>query len=433
MGRSWGLAIALVLAMSASAYGETATIGSTLATPGSANLPSCASGFECIAFTTNNGTPVAIVPFDGVVTSWRVYAGSNASPVTLRVLRPGASGSYTAVSSSGAQSTTGGAYPDVYPSNIPVEQGDVVALANSTSALLYATAPAGFSVNYFQSMVNNQPALPDGSSGTPNGSPYAAHEVAMNATVMRAEADLSLKLSGSPDPVGKGQDLTYLVTIANAGPQAAKGVSVTDSLPASVTPKSATPSTGTCTLAATVTCALGTIASGASQTVAIVVTPGTAGSIANAASVTSATSDPDATNNSATVTTTVNEEPVTTPTAPTLSSFTFAPARFRLGSFLPKAITAAAKKAPVGTTISYVVTDATKVVLRFARLRKGKSPIAAGTLTRAVVTGINRVGFSGRLSKTRRLRPARYRVTAVSKGPGGTSAPLRRTITVLKH
>jgi hypothetical protein len=149
--------------------------------------------------------------------------------------------------------------------------------------------------------------------------------------------------------------------------------------------------------------------------------------------VASATSDPDGTNNAATVTTTVTEEPVLTPPVPAISSLKFTPATFRLGAFLPKAVTAAKRKPPVGTTISYVVTDATKVTLSFARLRKGKRAVAAGALTRKVVTGINRVRFGGRLSAKRKLRPGRYRVTAVAKSATGKSAPLRRTIRVLKH
>src|SRR3954452_5634085 len=167
MHRPWGMAIALALLVAAPAFGETATVGSTLATAGSTNLPSCASGFECVAFTTNNGVPVAVVPFDGVVTTWRVLAGSNASPVALRVLHPGAGGSFTAAGTSSTQMTTGSATPDQFAASLPVAQGDVLALANATSALLYATAGATLSVNYFQSMANNQPVLPDGSSGTP--------------------------------------------------------------------------------------------------------------------------------------------------------------------------------------------------------------------------------------------------------------------------
>ena len=430
MGLRRGVAIAvLTLLPAAPALAEEATVGSSLGSAGSLNL--CASGFECIAFTTNNGAPVAVVPFDGVVTKWRVRAGSATSPVKLRVLRPAGGGTYTAAGTSAVEMTTAGSTPDEFTSSLPVQTGDVLALSNDSSALLFASAAATFSVNWFQAAASGQPALADGTSGTP-GNTMASREVAMNATVVRDQADLSLTLSDSPDPVGVGQDLTYLLTIANAGPRPAKAVSVSDSLPAGVTAKSATPSTGTCATTPAVTCDLGTMASGKTETVAIVVTPGSAGSIADAASVTSGTQDPDGANNAATVTTTVNAEPVTTPPVPSLSSFAFSPPRFRLGSFLPTAA-AVKKKPPVGTTISYVVADAKTVTLRYARLRKGKSAVLVATVTRKVVTGINRIHFSGRFTRKKALRAARYRVTAVAKGDGGRSAPQRATITVLKH
>ena len=75
---------------------------------------------------------------------------------------------------------------------------------------------------------------------------------------------------------------------------------LTDPLPAGVTFVSATPSQGTCSqVAGTVTCPLGTIASGANATVSVVVTPTTDGTLTNTASVSSATSDPNGGNNGA--------------------------------------------------------------------------------------------------------------------------------------
>jgi len=109
----------------------------------------------------------------------------------------------------------------------------------------------------------------------------------------------------SPDPVNVGSNLTYTVTVANAGPSSATSVVLTDTLPANVTFVSAT---APCTQAAgTVTCNLGTIASGANTVITIVVTPtgAAAASISNTASVTSAVTDPTPANNSQTITTTV--------------------------------------------------------------------------------------------------------------------------------
>ena len=118
-------------------------------------------------------------------------------------------------------------------------------------------------------------------------------------------ADLSIFKTDSPDPVTVGQDLTYTVVATNNGPNPATGVTLTDTLPGTVTFVSATPSE-TCTeTGGVVTCAIGNLASGANATVTIVVAPTMAGVITNTASVTGIETDPDPTNNTATETTTV--------------------------------------------------------------------------------------------------------------------------------
>ena len=119
------------------------------------------------------------------------------------------------------------------------------------------------------------------------------------------QANLSITKADSPDPVFEGQQLTYTVTVRNNGPDGATGVTVTDPVPGGVFLASATPSQGGCSGTATVTCALGSLANGASATVTIVVIPTLAGALSNTASVTGSPSDPDPGDNSATTTTAV--------------------------------------------------------------------------------------------------------------------------------
>jgi uncharacterized repeat protein (TIGR01451 family) len=103
----------------------------------------------------------------------------------------------------------------------------------------------------------------------------------------------------SSDPTTVGSNLTYTLTVNNAGPDGASDVSVTDNLPTSVSFVSATPSQGNCSQAAgTVTCSLGTVASGGTAAVTIVVTPNSSGIITNSASITTSTNDPNSVNNS---------------------------------------------------------------------------------------------------------------------------------------
>ncbi|MDS4039555.1 MAG: SBBP repeat-containing protein, partial [Candidatus Competibacter sp.] len=118
--------------------------------------------------------------------------------------------------------------------------------------------------------------------------------------------DRALDLEAAPDPVSAGQPLTYTLTVANNGPQDAPGSIVTDTLPAGVIFGSA--SSG-CSHdgATTVTCALDALGVGARARVTLVVVPTTQaiGAIRNRA-VVSTGFDPDPSNNSATVTTTVD-------------------------------------------------------------------------------------------------------------------------------
>src|SRR6185436_977012 len=139
------------------------------------------------------------------------------------------------------------------------------------------------------------------------GDPNLLNNDASATTNVRPLANLSLTKSDSPDPVLAGQLLTYSLSVANAGPSSATGVSVTDTLPAGVTFSSATPSQGTCSQASgTVTCALGTIANAGNASVSIKVTPQSQGSITNQATVSATTADTDSANNSASASTTAD-------------------------------------------------------------------------------------------------------------------------------
>ena len=131
-----------------------------------------------------------------------------------------------------------------------------------------------------------------------------------------AQADLALSKTAAPNPVfSGGPELTYTLTVQNNGTSDATSVVLTDSLPIdAVDFVSATASgTGSCDTApdtgGVLSCNLGDIADGSNVTVTIVVAPritATAVDITNTASVTANEEDPDASNNSVSVVTTVN-------------------------------------------------------------------------------------------------------------------------------
>jgi uncharacterized repeat protein (TIGR01451 family) len=130
--------------------------------------------------------------------------------------------------------------------------------------------------------------------------------------VSATPADLSVTKTDSPDPVNVGDNLTYVIAIANHGPQSTD-VTLTDTLPPQVTFVSATPSQGSCSGTSTVTCNLGTVNNGGSAMVTIVVTvPLTtpAGTVLrNTAQVSGVRPDSNLSNNTSTAETTVYRAP----------------------------------------------------------------------------------------------------------------------------
>ncbi|MBA4178703.1 MAG: hypothetical protein C0505_19410 [Leptothrix sp. (in: Bacteria)] len=126
-----------------------------------------------------------------------------------------------------------------------------------------------------------------------------------SASAPIVKADLSVSMTDSPDPVRRRSNLTYTITVQNAGPGSASSVSVTDSLPSTMTFVSASSSQGSCSGTSTVNCNLGTLASGASARVSILVQPRLTGSYTNTVSVRTTTQESSASNNTATAVTQV--------------------------------------------------------------------------------------------------------------------------------
>jgi len=117
-------------------------------------------------------------------------------------------------------------------------------------------------------------------------------------------ADVSLTKT-APATVTSGQNMTYTLTLSNAGPDAAANVTVTDVLPAGETFVSATPSQGSFN-SATGVWTVGTVTTGAPQTLTLTVNVTAAGgTLTNTATATSTTADPNPANNTSTASTTV--------------------------------------------------------------------------------------------------------------------------------
>jgi uncharacterized repeat protein (TIGR01451 family) len=198
--------------------------------------------------------------------------------------------------------------------------------SNSSTVMAGANLPGVTSPQVVQTMplLIGSPALNLGAPGTPDGiSPNceatdqrgiarpqpgggrcdvgAVEDLTGNG--IPASSDLSLTVSGAPNPVNSGATLTYTIVVTNNGPDPTANVVVTDVLPAGVTFSSASAS---CTNSSgTVTCNLGTMSPGATVTITIAVTATGAGQVDNSPSVTGTSADPNNTNNSATSSVTI--------------------------------------------------------------------------------------------------------------------------------
>jgi uncharacterized repeat protein (TIGR01451 family) len=113
------------------------------------------------------------------------------------------------------------------------------------------------------------------------------------------EADLSASMTAAAVISAISGEITYSVQVKNNGPEEARGVALSDSLPAGTSLISAATSQGTCTGTSAVTCSLGTLNSGATASLTIKLKSGF-GTITNTATVSSLAIDGNGGNNSAT-------------------------------------------------------------------------------------------------------------------------------------
>jgi uncharacterized repeat protein (TIGR01451 family) len=125
-----------------------------------------------------------------------------------------------------------------------------------------------------------------------------------NASVVTGLADLLVTKTTSQPVVPANTNATFTITITNLGPSIAVGTTLIDTIPANMTFVSATPSQGTCSGMGPVTCNLGNLNSGSNAIVTVVARTGNnaAGPTTNTATVSSATTDPNPANNTATAT-----------------------------------------------------------------------------------------------------------------------------------
>jgi uncharacterized repeat protein (TIGR01451 family) len=125
----------------------------------------------------------------------------------------------------------------------------------------------------------------------------------VNAATMVSAGAVELTITNAPSapPYQTGLPIAYAIVVSNSGPAAAADVVVTDIIPLGTTFNAVTATQGSCNGTSTVICSLGTLASGSSATISLVLTlPATPGPLSNTASVTSSNPDTNPANNSST-------------------------------------------------------------------------------------------------------------------------------------
>jgi len=167
--------------------------------------------------------------------------------------------------------------------------------------------PSGISLDHSSGILSGTPTAGGTTSFTVTVTDAAgcSTNVTYSLFINQAVADLAVSYQTPvPNPVTVGSNLTYTIVIVNYGPSVATNVTMTDVLPASLTFVST--SSGFATNGSTVTCSLGTLASGDSTNVTITATAGLPGSLTNTVSVFSSTFDSNPSNNTYTIVSTAS-------------------------------------------------------------------------------------------------------------------------------
>jgi uncharacterized repeat protein (TIGR01451 family) len=268
-----------------------------------------ASGTAAIAFTVASPLPAGVTDIANTVTVADDAAngadptpgdntGTDTTPVTaapdLSVTKtdggaaaaPGSMVSYTiSYGNTGNQDATGVVLTEAVPANTTFAAGASTAgwtcVAGSCTFPVGAVAAGGSgSVTFAVTVASPLPAgvveiantvtvADDITNGT---DPTPADNTGTETTPVTAGPDLSVTKSDGGVTAGPGSTVAYTLSYANTGDQAATGVVLTETVPASTTFAAGASTAGwTCT-AGTCTLALGTLAGGASGTATFAVT-----------------------------------------------------------------------------------------------------------------------------------------------------------------
>ena len=240
----------------------------------------------------------------------------------VTVVRPGMSSTYTiTLTNNGPSDVPAGIVvtDQIPPGTVASEnEADCALTATTFTCTTTATLAAGTSVVHHLTLAIDAAYLAATLVNTatittsPVPDPNPANDTSSDAdTVTPLAADLSIVKTDSADPVLPGDSFSYTIVVTNAGPDDARDIALTDSIPGVLTVSAVTSSgTGTClTTGQTIVCGIDLLAAAATWTVTVQVgvpLETSSGTVTNTATV-SGTGDTDLTNDSASQTTTIGE------------------------------------------------------------------------------------------------------------------------------
>ncbi len=282
--------------------------------------------------TFNQITPVAIPTGPAVVTSTLDVAGTTnpICKVALRTTMPHSFGNDLDITLTSPSGTIVTVTTDNGAGNDNIFSGTVWDDdANPTGVVPYTTNDGMVTDHAYVNLTTATPLVVEESLGalmgeTANGTwtltvsdDLAGDGGSLDAwgldftTCTCSQADLSVTLTDSPDPVLAGSNLTYVATLTNGGPTDAQGANISLPLPVGTTFVSATPSAGgVCNAVSPVVCtwAGATAPAGVRTATVVVAVPANVADatvLSATATAASTTNDPNSANNTASTTTTV--------------------------------------------------------------------------------------------------------------------------------
>ena len=187
-------------------------------------------------------------------------------------------------------------------------------------------------------------------------------------------ADLGLAQTATPARLPVGATVTFTLTATDGGAGTAHATSVVDTLPAGLAVISATPSSGTCSGATTVSCATRRHRRGRQRDRDDRRAGNGRGPLVNAATASSPTNDPNLADNTASASVTID---AAVPQPLRLTGARISPATFRKGSKLPRL-----SRVRTGTTISFTLSEPATVRFAFARRKPGRRTRFAAAVVR---------------------------------------------------